>query len=106
MLKFVERKNIQEGEKWEMSRDKQIGENFAALMRHYRAKSGLTLAELSEMTDISISYLSRIEKAERLCISVQVMTEIVKALNIPNDQVLEVLGLKDGETYERCEENK
>ncbi|MBY6268868.1 helix-turn-helix domain-containing protein [Parageobacillus thermoglucosidasius] len=83
-----------------MSRDKQIGENFAALMRHYRAKRELTLAELSEMTGISISYLSRIEKAERLCISIQVMTQIVKALNIPNDQVLEVLGLKDGETYE------
>lgn len=105
-MKSVERKNIQEGEKWEMSRDKQIGENFATVMRQYRSKRGFTLAELSEMTDISTSYLSRIEKAERLCISVQVMTKIVKALNIPNDQVLEVLGLKNGETHEGCEENK
>ena len=69
LLKFVERKNIQEGEKWEMSRDKQIGENFATVMRQYRSKRGLSLAELSEITNISISYLSRIEKAERTGIS-------------------------------------
>ncbi|KAF0993976.1 helix-turn-helix domain-containing protein [Geobacillus sp. TFV-3] len=105
-MKSIERKNIRKGEKWKMSRDKQIGENFAALMRYYRAKRELTLAELSEMTDISTSYLSRIEKAERLCISIQVMTKIVKALNIPNGQVLEVLGLENGEIYEGCEENK
>jgi hypothetical protein len=35
-MKSIERKNIRKGEKWEMSRDKQIGENFAALMRYYR----------------------------------------------------------------------
>lgn len=104
MLKFVERKNIQEGEKWEMSRDKQIGENFATVMRQYRSKRGLSLAELSEITNISISYLSRIEKAERTGISIQVMAKIAKALKIPNKKVLKILGLE--ERYEGCEENK
>lgn len=104
MLKFVERKNIQEGEKWEMSRDKQIGENFATVMRQYRSKRGMSLAELSEITNISISYLSRIEKAERTGISIQVMAKIAKALKIPNKKVLEILGLE--EQYEGCEENK
>lgn len=60
------------------------------MIKENRLKKNLTQEELAEMIDISWRQLQRIEKNEDET-RVQTLKKIVKALDIPNDEVIKYL---------------
>ena len=60
------------------------------IIKENRLKKNLTQEELAEMIDISWRQLQRIEKNEDET-RVQTLKKIVKALDIPNDEVIKYL---------------
>lgn len=60
------------------------------MIKENRLKKKLTQEELAEMIDISWRQLQRIEKNEEET-RVQTLKKIVKALDIPNDEVIQYL---------------
>lgn len=60
------------------------------MIKENRLKKDLTQEELAEMIDISWRQLQRIEKNEDET-RVQTLKKIVKALDIPNDEVIKYL---------------
>ena len=54
---------------------------YSNKLRFYRVQQGLTQMRLSEMTGLSIGYLSHLEKGSRNNPSVEVMEKIARALN-------------------------
>ena len=55
---------------------------FKDIMKQRRMERGMTLDELASMTDISVSYLSRLEKGERVAPSQPIVNSIYKALGM------------------------
>lgn len=64
-------------------------------LKYYRTKRGLSLSQLSEITGISKSYISRIEKGERKSPSVTLLYEMAKGLNIPMENLLNIAKSSD-----------
>ena len=50
-------------------------------IKEYRTKSGLTIRELAEKSNISVGYISHLEKGTRVNPSTEVMEDIATALN-------------------------
>lgn len=71
--------------------DRDIGEQFALLLKKHRKKAGLSLSELSSLTGISASYLNRLEKYERRCPTLPMAIAISRALNV---NIADLLGLQ------------
>ena len=88
-----------------------VGENI----RKYRKQLGLTQKELAEKSDVSISYIQKLEYGLRKIPSIKMLEKIAKVLNQPinniiGDEILSYSNLKtplsDYTTYELLEEIK
>lgn len=61
-----------------------VSENFCIMLRHYRIKvKDMTLKELAEASQLSESYINRLERGERVRPSVPTVLRLAEALDIP-----------------------
>lgn len=61
-----------------------VTENFGMLLRHYRTRvKDITLKELSEASQLSESYINRLENGERKAPTVTTAMRLADALDIP-----------------------
>ncbi len=72
---------------------KQILSLLASSLRAERARKNYTQEKLSELSSISMEYLSRIEN-EKVCPTILVVANIAMALDIPIDKLLPLDELK------------
>lgn len=72
---------------------KQILSLLASNLRAERARKNYTQEKLSELSSISMEYLSRIEN-EKVCPTILVVANIAMALDIPIDKLLPLDELK------------
>lgn len=77
-----------------------IAETFGDLVRKERTNAGLSYSELARLTDVSISYISRIEKGERGNVTVSMLLNLCKTLNIDVMEALETYGYEKKESLE------
>lgn len=64
--------------------------NLGSLLRYYREKRDLSLAQMSELTQMSASYLNRIELNKRKNPSISIIMKLSSALNIPIQELLKL----------------
>jgi transcriptional regulator with XRE-family HTH domain len=77
-----------------------VSENLGILLRHYRIKvKDWTLRELAEASQLSESYINRLEKNSRKCPSVPTVIRLADALGIPYDVLMAT-------TFQPVENNK
>ncbi|GIP52942.1 helix-turn-helix domain-containing protein [Paenibacillus vini] len=77
-----------------------VSENFGVLLRHYRVKvKDWTLKKLAEESQMSESYINRLEKNSRSCPSVPTVIRLADALGIPYDVLMAT-------TFQPVESNK
>lgn len=73
--------------------------NFADLVKFKRELNGITLKELEEITGITASYISRIEKNQRNGVSAQNVFNLAQALNISLDELERAFDVKLSQLY-------
>lgn len=71
-------------------------QNLGSIVRRQRNRLGLSLADLSTKSGVSISYLSRIEKAQRYP-TANVLLKIAKPLNLDENELFNLAGYLTGE---------
>ena len=76
--------------------------SFGDTIRNYREKSGHTLKEISEIIEIDISLLAKIERDERQP-SKEVLSQLAKVYNI-DERILQSILLSDQIAYKIIEE--
>ena len=59
-----------------------ISDEFGKMLKSLRKKRGLTLADLSDLSGISISYLNRLEKGERKSPGFTKILKLAKVLKV------------------------
>ena len=69
----------------ERNMSKEIGEKI----KKARKEKKLSLAELGSMVNVSPSYIYRIEKGERSCVSLNILKQIATALEIDFGRLIE-----------------
>lgn len=75
-------------------------DEFAILMKFLRERSGLSARQLSEKSDLSPSYISKMEKGD-VAPTVQTFTKIIKNLPVSDMELLYIVkGSKDDEEIE------
>jgi transcriptional regulator with XRE-family HTH domain len=77
------------------SEERKISPNFGALIKLNRVNQNLTISQLSEITGVSGSYLSRIETSEKRTPSYKIMLRICNALNISIDELMDSTNVED-----------
>ena len=67
------------------------------LIKHYMELKGIIAEELSELTQMSPSFLSRIINNQRMCVSLPTAFRIGRALNTPVEKLFlyEVIKIKN-----------
>jgi transcriptional regulator with XRE-family HTH domain len=77
-------------------------ENFLAVVRKYmQLRGGLTQKELSEMTGVGISTMSRFLNLKANNVDEQLVANIIATLNIPLHEVIDGIGEESTETFKR-----
>lgn len=77
-------------------------ENFLAVVRKYmQLRGGLTQKELSEMTNIGISTMSRFLNLKTSSIDEQLVANIIATLNIPINEIIDGVEEESAETFKR-----
>lgn len=71
--------------------DRSISNDFGMLIRYIRKKKGYSLADLEEMTNISKSYIYRLEKGERKAPSIKIIEKLAQALDIDINELLKAV---------------
>ena len=67
-----------------------ISDNVGSYIREKRELKGLSLKELEELSDISASYINRIENGNRKAPSVPILTNLARCLGIDVADLLEL----------------
>ncbi|MCG5252478.1 helix-turn-helix domain-containing protein [Brevibacillus agri] len=66
-----------------------VSENFGIMLRHYRIKvKDMTLKELAEASQLSESYINRLERGEKVRPSVPTVLRLADALDIPHSVLM------------------
>lgn len=66
-----------------------VSDNFGIMLRHYRTKvKDMTLKELSEASQLSESYINRLERGEKVRPSVPTVLRLAAALDLPHSVLL------------------
>lgn len=74
-----------------MNKDERlISTNFGALIKSRRKSKNMTLKEVAELSNVSSSYLSRLEISEKRTPSYKVMVSICNALKISLDELMDI----------------
>ena len=83
---------------------KKIQPNFGKLLKELRKKKKLTLNHLAELSGLSPSYLSRIERGERSISNVRLFKKLAPHLGLTFEEIMMSAGFISEETKKR-EEN-
>lgn len=75
--------------------ERKVSDDFGAMLKYLREKNKLSLAQLSELTGISASYISRIEIGERKAPSYPIIEKLANALGVPISNLLNVASSED-----------
>lgn len=67
-----------------------VNRSFGSMIKFLRAKRGLSLRQIREITGISESYVNRLEKGGRLCPSFPVIEKLASALSVEPADLLEI----------------
>lgn len=62
--------------------------NIEENIRKERIRQGITQEQLAEMSNLSLNFISKIERKDRQNISINTLTAIASALNIPSYELL------------------
>ena len=73
-----------------MGKGRKINEGFGAYISSIREGLGLTLKNVENLTGISASYINRIERNERACVSTPVLEGLAKCYGRPAREFIEV----------------
>ncbi|MCM3472193.1 MULTISPECIES: helix-turn-helix domain-containing protein [Paenibacillaceae] len=66
-----------------------VSQNFGIMLRHYRVKvKDMTLKELAEASQLSESYINRLERGEKVRPSVPTVLRLADALDIPHSVLM------------------
>ncbi len=77
-------------------------ENFLAVVRKYmQLRGGLTQKELSEMTNVGISTMSRFLNLKTATVDAQLVANIIATLGIPLHEVIDGVGEDSTDTFKR-----
>lgn len=68
---------------------------FSEWLRNTRKKKKMTLQEVAERSNTSTSYIQRLEKGNRKVPSLPIIKNIADALNVPHQEVLNIINRKD-----------
>lgn len=77
------------------SEERKVSTNFGALIKLNRVNQNLSISELSKISGVSGSYLSRLETSEKRTPSYKIMLRICNALNIRIDELLDITNEED-----------
>lgn len=77
--------------------NRRVSDDFGSILKHFREKKGLSLAELGSMTGVSASYISRIEGGRRRTPSYPIVERLAEALGIPITHLIDVASSDKGE---------
>lgn len=75
-----------------MSKDKKIRTRIGEKLKFYRKRSELSLDDLSKLCGVSASYLSKIEKSERMP-TIKLIHKIGEALKLESKELSYLLGV-------------
>ena len=73
-----------------MKSKNEITKGLGVKLKYYRVDRGLSLSELSDLSEVSASYIHRIENGERRSPSIVLLNKISKALAIPIESLLDI----------------
>lgn len=77
-------------------------ENFLAIVRKYmQLRGGLTQKDLSEMTGVGISTMSRFLNLKTASVDEQLVANIIATLNIPLHEVIDGVSEESTDTFKR-----
>lgn len=68
---------------------------FSEWLRNTRKEKKMTLQEVAEASDTSISYIQRLEKGRRRVPSLPIIQNIADALNVPHQEVMDIISGKN-----------
>jgi len=77
--------------------DRSISNDFGSLIRYIRQEKGYSLEDLEEMTNISKSYIYRLERGERKAPSLKIIERLAEALDIDVNELLKALNVNSTE---------
>lgn len=83
-----------------MKQVKVFDEAFADKLKRLRKARGLTLQRLGDMTGVSPSYISRLERNEKQCPSFPILVELARALKVDVLTLAEGLVEQEGEVID------
>ncbi|MDY0236310.1 MAG: helix-turn-helix transcriptional regulator [Gudongella sp.] len=78
--------------------DRKISSEFGDIIKLYRTRQGLSLREVSELSNVSESYIFRLESQEKRMPSYKVMESLCKALKIDLADLLDVINEADSKS--------
>lgn len=84
-----------------MKKGRVISDDFGKLIKHYRELRKYSLVDLYNLTDVSVSYLNRLERGSRKSPSIPIAREICKALKMPYSYLRELLEIEDDSDSEQ-----
>lgn len=73
--------------------ERQISDDFGALLKYLRLKKNMSLAELGEKTGVSPSYINRLELRQRKSPSINIMESLANALEVPLSDLARAAGV-------------
>ena len=80
----------------------EFSENFLSIVRKYmQLRGGLTQKELSEMTGVGISTMSRFLNLKTAQVDAQLVANIIAALSIPLHEIIDGVAEESTDTFKR-----
>lgn len=76
--------------------------NFSDLIKSKRESLNIKLIELQEKTNITASYIARVEKKQIKSVSAEYAFKLAEALDIPMDELAKVFNVKLSDTTEEA----
>lgn len=73
-----------------MKKGRKINDGFGSYISSIRERLGLTLKNVENITGISASYLNRIERGERKCVSIPILENLARCYGRPATEFIEV----------------
>ena len=80
-----------------MKGNRQVPDEFAVAMEHYREKRKISQTHLAKEAGVSNGYISRLINGQRKAPSVPIAVNIIKTLGMPSSYLLQILDLNDSE---------
>lgn len=79
-----------------------VSQDFGPYIKHLRHSKGLTLREVAQVANISTSYISRLEKGERLAPSFPMLESLAKCYGIAVTELCKI-ALQEKDDFEESD---